>query len=226
MKLNYIITLIRNYKSFRFCLKAFDFKTALRLPIIIGKNVKYFGIRKGCIELSDFPFFGMVRLGADNGASGIWKYDKCDGVIDFSNGFVIFGTNVNITKGFCLKSINGAKLSIGSNFYSNPYLTILAKQSITIGDDCLFGWNITMNDGDGHSVISSDSGNVLNSNKPIFIGNHVWIAAEASILKGSFISNDSIIGYRTITAKAFTKSNVCIVGEYPGRISKENICWK
>lgn len=61
-----------------------------------------------------------------------------------------------------------------------------------------------------HSTESSDSGNVLNSNKPIFIGNHVWIAAEASILKGSFISNDSII----------------VVGEYPGRISKENICWK
>lgn len=226
MFINAIIRCIRNFHSFRFNLKVFDFKTAIKLPVLISRKVKCFGLYKGGIRLTAEASFGMVKLGVVEGSQGIWKYDDCEGIIDISgNGAIEFGGNINISKGFTLKAINGAELKLGSNIYANPYLTVLAKKSISIGNDCLFGWHITLNDGDGHSVVSLSTNEKINSDKAVVIGNHVWIGAEASILKGSYIPNDCVVGYRTLVGKKFDTEHSCIVGEYPGRISLTGISW-
>lgn len=226
MKIKYVFELIKNYKSFIFCKKAFGFKIALRLPIIIGKYVKYYGVNTGSIILTERPYFGMVRLGVTTGSNGIWKYDNCDGIIDFSGGTITFGQNINISKGFCLKAIEDSVVHIGSNFSANSYFTLLAKTEISIGENCLFGWNVLMNDGDGHSVVSSITGDTLNRKKAIIIHDHVWIAANVSILKGSHIQSNSIVGYGSTVGKEFNTANVCIAGCYPGAIVKEKINWK
>ena len=226
MKIKYAFTLIKNYRSFIFCNKVFGFKTALRLPVLIGKHVKCYGIKRGSIVLTERPYFGMVCLGISTGSSGIWKYDNCDGIIDLSGGTITFGQNINISKGFCLKAIEDSIVHIGSNFSANSYFTLLAKKEITIGKACLLGWNVLMNDGDGHSVVSSITGDTLNSKKAIIVHDHVWISANVSILKGTHIQSNSIVGYGSTIGRKFKQTNVCIAGSYPGTIVKDNINWK
>lgn len=54
----------------------------------------------------------------------------------------------------------------------------------------------------------------------------MWIAAKVDILKGTYVSDDSIVAYGTLlTGNQFTKRN-CIIGGSPARIIKENVAWK
>lgn len=225
MLITHCFSLIKNYKSFIFCYKAFGLKTAIRLPVLIGPKVKYTGIHNGSITLLGTPYCGMVKLGYEEGSSGIWKFDPCDGILDLSNGSITFGQNINITKGFCLKVIEGASVQIGSNFYANAYFTLLAKKGISIGENCLVGWNVLLNDGDGHSVISTITGKAINSKKEIIISNHVWLSAHVSVLKGTHILSNCIVGYGSIVGKIFNDENICIAGPFPGRVVKEDVTW-
>ena len=100
--------LIRVINSLIFNLKVLDFKVAIKLPILISNNVKYMGSRKDCISFSCEPYYGMVKLGGSDGALGIWRYDRCHGIIDFTDGCVQFGKAVNISP--CLDLVLRFKL--------------------------------------------------------------------------------------------------------------------
>ena len=53
----------------------------------------------------------------------------------------------------------------------------------------------------------------------------MWIGAEVTLLKGTFISKNSIVGYGSLVTRRYDKENVVIAGK-PARIIKENVYWK
>lgn len=120
----------------------------------------------------------------------------------------------------------GGHLTIGNHFIANNYTTIFASDEITIDDGCLFAHHVFLNCGDGHKVVSTVTNEVTNSRKSIKIGNHVWLCANTSILKGSAIPDNSIVGYGATISKAFDEPNCCIVGPFPGHVAKKNTTWK
>lgn len=67
-------------------------------------------------------------------------------------------------------------------------------------------------------------GNRINISKDITIGEHVWIGANVSILKGCKIPNNSVIGTGAIVTKKFEKEGICIAGN-PAKVVKEEINW-
>lgn len=72
----------------------------------------------------------------------------------------------------------GSKLLLGKESYINSYCLIRCRNSITIGDECAIGPEFVCVDSDWHSI----NGNM--KNKPIIIGNHVWIGARVTVLSG------------------------------------------
>ena len=92
-----------------------------------------------------------------------------------------------------------------------------------MGDDCLLAWNIMILDGDGH-YIYLQNGTYNENISNIFIGTHVWICANSTILKGALISDNSVVGAGTIVSKKFEHRNVLIAGK--NKIVKENVNWK
>jgi len=60
--------------------------------------------------------------------------------------------------------------------------------------------------------------------KNVTIGNHVWVGAHASILKGSVIPNNCVIATRSVITKVFNESHAVIAG-IPAKIVKHNIDW-
>lgn len=95
--------------------------------------------------------------------------------------------------------------------------------SIVIGDDFVGGWNVHIRDSDGHTI-AIDGHDKLNT-KDVWIGKHVWIAAEAHILKGAKIPDNSVVGYRSTVLGVFDEKNSLIVGS-PAKIVNGNISWK
>jgi acetyltransferase-like isoleucine patch superfamily enzyme len=82
-----------------------------------------------------------------------------------------------------------ARLSIGTGTYLNRDSEVIAWNEVTIGSDCMIGWDVLIMDTDQHPL----PGRGLD-NRPVRIGDRVWIGARATILKGVTIGDDAIVG--------------------------------
>lgn len=111
-------------------------------------------------------------------------------------------------------------VTLGDRFSSNTGFVLSCGKSISFGDDCLLGWNVTVIDGDGHKITSN--GNITNADRSIDIGRHCWIAANAAILKGVRLADGTVVPYGSV----ITKSNTEVNTVFNGRVLKENIEWE
>lgn len=118
----------------------------------------------------------------------------------------------------------GAELVLGGGFSSNYDLTISCGKRIEFGNDCLLGWCCTLIDGDGHTIYDS-TGKKMNENRQIKIGNHVWIAAKCTCLKGCSIADDCVVGFGSILSKQYNCVGSLIIGA-PGKTIKNQIRWE
>ena len=98
-----------------------------------------------------------------------------------------------------------SKLFIGENFSCvgcNYFCHDEPNTIVKIGNDCMFSFGITMWPSDGHTILDSN-GNCINKGEDIFIGNHVWVGMNSTLLKGSFIPENSVVG----ACSVFTKNS-------------------
>lgn len=119
------------------------------------------------------------------------------------------------------------RLSIGRNFSTTDWVRLEfapgGPADITIGDDCMFAWDIEISTGDYHSIINNN-GRTVNYNSSVIIGNHVWVARHVFISKGAHIPDNCIVGAHSVIAKKFKKRGCVIVGN-PARIVRRNVNW-
>lgn len=122
---------------------------------------------------------------------------------------------------------NVNKLIIGKGFTSTNFVHFdfcQGEGDIIIGDDCMFSWGVQVRTGDFHSIYSLDTRELLNPNKDVKIGNHVWVGAEVRILKGAIIPDNTVVGTQSIVTRQFKDSNVVIAG-VPAGIVRNDIGW-
>lgn len=92
-----------------------------------------------------------------------------------------------------------------------------------IGDGVLIGWDVTILDSDGHPMVVN--GEVQDIYSPVEIGNNVWFVARTSVLKGTRISDNSVIAYGgLVTGSQFEQNNLLIGGI--NKKLKEDITWQ
>ena len=132
-----------------------------------------------------------------------------------------------------------AKVTVGDRVYMGNS-TIIAKTSVSLGNDILVAWGVTFYDHDSHSLDFSErdkdikqtykdfideKGNYLKNknwdvvnSRPIVISDHAWIGAEAMILKGVTVGEGAIVGARSVVTKDVPPFTV--VAGNPARIVK------
>lgn len=132
-----------------------------------------------------------------------------------SGGFTMY-------EGASVVVLDGGHLKVGRNSYMNDGL-IQCASNIVIGDDCAIAGSVLIQDTDFHPTLD-ENGRERPFVKPITIGNHVWICAKATILKGVTIGDGAIIAAGAVVTKDVPPH--CLVGGNPGRVIKENITWK
>jgi len=106
----------------------------------------------------------------------------------------------------------GASLSIGKNVGISS-TAIVAHHQITIGNNVKLGGGVCIYDTDFHSLspksrqnASEDSAQKMN--KPVSIGNNVFIGAHSTILKGVSIGDNSIIGACSVVTKNIPENEI------------------
>ena len=111
----------------------------------------------------------------------------------------------------------GCNIEIGENFYANYNLIVLDCCKITIGDDVLFGPNVTIAAA-GHPI-HPESRKKYEYGISVTIGNEVWIGANVVICPGVTIGDGSVIGAGSVVTRDIP-ANVVAFGN-PCRVYRE-----
>lgn len=191
------------------------FQSALKLPFRVGKHVKIGKMgKKESVHVENINRHIGIGTGQSFGMGEITFWNVSD------EGRLIIRGGATIGKG--TQIIVDGNLTLGKNFYCNANCIINAGKQVTFGDDVLLGWNVTVIDGDGHTMIHENKD--MPKYEEIKIGNHVWLAANSSILKGSIVEDDSVVAYGAVVSKNIDQRNVIIGGQ--NRILRTNTNWR
>lgn len=125
---------------------------------------------------------------------------------------------------------NGNKITIGKDTYiyssyNKPtMLSACNGTNIQIGDNCLFSNDIEIQTTDHHKLYCDNKR--INEDKDIIIGNHCWICAHTSILKGAIIDDGCVIGAKSLVNKNYSGDKNSIIAGNPAKVIRQNINWE
>lgn len=130
----------------------------------------------------------------------------------------------------CLNGI----IEIGTYTHIGPGTKILCVNSVKIGNYTTIAPNVKIIDNNNHpinpldrkimSVVppgAKEKSWLYSENKPIFIGDLVWIGENSYILKGVTIGDNSIVAANSVVTKN-VPANSMVAGN-PAKVVKENI---
>lgn len=168
----------------------------LRCTILfMGNNIKFqsfktIGIPFVSVSMGGFCFIGK-NLNMNNGISGnpIGCYNRCTLFVG-----------------------KGAQLILGSNLGISQ-TAIVCHTSITIGNNVKIGGGVCIYDTDFHSLdsllrVNPKTDFVNKVNKPVIIGDNVFIGAHSLVLKGVTIGENSIIGAGSVVTKSVPANQI------------------
>ena len=115
-------------------------------------------------------------------------------------------------------SWGGKQVHFGHNVYANFHLTLVDDTAIHVGDNVMFGPNVTLTTGT-HPIHPALRRKQVQYNLPITIGNNVWIGANSVVLPGVKIGDNSVIGAGSVVTRDIP-SGVVAAGN-PCRVLRE-----
>jgi acetyltransferase-like isoleucine patch superfamily enzyme len=113
-------------------------------------------------------------------------------------------------------SIGGRKSESGSGITCDTKLIV--TQKIEIGFDFICAWDVFITDSDHHQIIGQSA------SLPVSIGNHVWIAYGATVLKGSEIADGCIVAAKSMVHRQTFPRNSLIAG-IPAKLARKSVEW-
>jgi maltose O-acetyltransferase len=121
----------------------------------------------------------------------------------FSKKFKSCGTGLYVKFPICLEGQE--HISVGSDASINAFVHMWGHGGITIGNDCLIASHVSIN-----SVTHDTKGLYRDSvvERPVVIGNNVWIGAHAVILPGVTIGNNAIVGAGAVVTQDVAENAV------------------
>lgn len=122
---------------------------------------------------------------------------------------------------------NGVVFQVGKDFtWGGGLLYMQSGAEVSIGEDCMFSFNIELWTDDAHTLYDISTNKVINKAKRRFkIGNHVWLGRGVSVLKDVEIADNVTVGACSLVNKSIKESNVVVAGG-PAKIVKTGINWR
>jgi acetyltransferase-like isoleucine patch superfamily enzyme len=204
LKINWIKSIEINFRHF-------GFRGVLKMPILIqyGSRIK---AGKGSITFEDPLNFAMLKLNYRNNI-----FIENGGLLSLRGRSACFNY-MNVVNVF-----KGAKLEIGNNFLANGQAEISCRKRIKFGDDCLISVHTMFLDTDFHPIIKENR--IINEDKEIIFGDRVWIGCNTTVLKGTTVGNDIVVGAGSLLSGKYLENNSIYANRAPLDIVKTGIVW-
>jgi hypothetical protein len=208
-----------NWKTILFNFKYLPFNQAIKFPVVLYHNVLLKELN-GNISFNCPVCFGLVQIGFGN----IHIFDKeRSRTIWEVKGDVIFNGPAFIGHGSKISVDKTGLLIIGMGFTITAESTIFVREKVEFGNGCLISWDVLIMDNDAHRIWD-ENGRIINGNKPIYVGNHVWIGCRTTLLKGSYIPDHSVISSNSLV-NTYLETTHAIYAGVPAKLKKQNITW-
>ena len=194
--------------------------TCFILKIKYRKTISFTKINARKLSITNNGINNFIQIGEH------CNMTNCSFLFMGNNNKIIIGERVKLDGvTFWIEDDNNTiNLGKKTTFESGTQLAACEGTNIIIGEDCMFSNNISIRTTDSHSIL--DKNNIrINMANNIYIGNHVWVGLQTLILKGSFISDNSIVGARSIITKSSPCEPNCIIAGHPVKIVRKNIKW-
>lgn len=94
---------------------------------------------------------------------------------------------------------------------------------ILVGDDCMFASNTMVRTNDGHGIFDRATKQKINPAQDIAFCPHVWVADNATVLKGVVIGSHAVVAMGAIVTASVPRN--CLVGGIPAKIIRRDILW-
>lgn len=212
-KINWLRTIYFNFKNL-------PFKQAIHLPILLYHPGRIDGYGTWVLDVkNEMVKFGMLKLGVKNENSILTQTG-----ISISNfGKIIFKGSGVIGNGVSLTIGKNAILSVGKNFGITGNVTIHCFEKITIGNFFSCSWNVSIDDTDHHKLFDMEKNIEKRETKPIIIGDNVWLCQNVTVLKGSQLSDWTIVSSNSLVNKEFHVSPYSVLAGTPARDTGKKI---
>ncbi|WP_326838366.1 acyltransferase [Halomonas sp. 328] len=112
----------------------------------------------------------------------------------------------------------GADTVIGEGCYLSARGT---RTRLEIGSDGMLSRNVRVMTGDGHDI--HHQGRLINPPGSIRVGDHVWFADGATILKGVSLGDGAVVGLGSVVTQDVPPAT--IAAGNPARIIRQEIHW-
>lgn len=104
-----------------------------------------------------------------------------------------------------------ANIKVGNNCFFNNNCSINALEAVTIDDGCIFGENVKIYDHNHKYSVKEmnikDQGYTIS---PVQIGKHCWFGSNVTVLQGTRIGDNCVIGANCLIYKDVPDNTVVI----------------
>lgn len=132
-------------------------------------------------------------------------------VILYKNSNLNFKNNLYVGN-YSSIECKGGNIEMGENIFLNKFCRIVSYKNIRIGNDCIFGPNVSIYD-HNHNYTNKEKA-IRNQGfkiDEVKIGNNVWVGANVVITAGAKIGNNVVIGANSV-AKGTLDSDAVYCG--------------
>ena len=153
--------------------------------------------------------YNAVRFLGKESYSNLLFVSASTVVLKSKKASLMVGKRFRTRRGVEINVRGNATVVIEDNVFMNSGCIITARNSVTIGENTIFGPNVMIFDND-HAV---KGGKIMDNefvSDKIVIGKNVWIGAGSMILKGACVEDGCIIAAGSVVKGRVEKGNVFV----------------
>ncbi len=164
---------------------------------------------------------GTIKIGSGFISRGFVSIDASMG------GKIVFGKGLNLMTNTNIYMRYDAEVEIGDYVTAGERLYMAGGRNskVKLGSDCMLSHDVSIHGTNGHSILdfTNKVNHALLTEKPIDIGNHVWLGKGCTILYGTQIGDGCIVGTQSMVKGIYPEKS--IISGNIARVVRENCTW-
>ncbi len=140
------------------------------------------------------------------------------------NGMIQFGENVLFAKGSDFYATDSEiVIGDGVSINQNVNARFFNGSKLVCGNNCTISYYTKLRGENGHTIIDLEKKCIHPNRKDVVIANHVWIGMGSTLIGGTVLAKDSIVGAESLVTKAFPENS--LIAGNPAKVIKEHVTW-
>lgn len=205
-------------KSIWYNFRLLPLRQACKLPLLVSHRTKMIN-HSGKLDLQATELkVGLVKIGFNTYQGTDFRYDRTR--INLRGTTLVHGACA-IGAGSSIEVTENGTLRLGNHFNLGPKSLIICNKEISFGEDVQTSWNCTLMDTDQHDLVDHQ-GNVTNNDRPIHLGDNVWIGCHSILTKGTTLASNTTVGAGSVVHGVHEEPCVVLAGN-PATIVKSGV---